>query len=146
MPRHSALALSFAISLFASGIAAAQDGPTGIAFAYAAEQGSGMCIGGNPTAALDCARQKCAGSSGALPEDCARVAWCFPAGWSFVVGVLHKEGIHWSEFSCGWPSREAALAAADVRCDSTHREYIQECAVGGLWDDDGKEVALDEGQ
>lgn len=140
MIRQSALAVLFSMA-FVPG-ASAQSGPTGIAFAYAAEQGSGMCTGGNPTAALDCARQKCT-ESGALASDCARVAWCFPAGWSFAVGLLHKEGIHWSEFSCGWPSREAALAAAEVRCDLAHREYIQDCVVGGLWDEDGTEIPLE---
>ncbi len=127
-----------------SGTTSAQDGPTGIAFAYAPEQGSGLCTGDDPAMALTCARDKCVAESGALPEDCTQVTWCFPAGWSFAVGVMHKEGIHWSEFSCGWPSREAALAAADVRCDLAYREYIQECAVGGLWDENGHEVSLEE--
>lgn len=125
--------------------AAAQEGRTGIAFAYAPEQGSGMCTGGSPVAALDCARRKCVEESGAAPEDCARVAWCYPAGWSVAVGVMHKEGIHWSEFSCGWPSREAALAAGDVLCDLKFRDYIQQCAVGGLWDENGQPVSLEGG-
>lgn len=145
MLRHSAAALAFAICLVAAGATKAQDGPTGIAFAYAPEQGSGMCTGGNPVAALDCARLKCT-ETGAAAQDCARVAGCFPAGWSFAVGVMHKEGIHWSEFSCGWPSREAALAAAEVRCDPTHREFIQDCAVGGLWNESGEEIALEAAQ
>lgn len=119
--------------------AAAQDSNVGIAFAYAPEQSSGFCVGGNPERALACARQKCV-AGGAAAEDCARVAWCFPAGWSAAVGVMHKEGIHWSEFTCGWPSRSAALAAARLRCDKSHRDYIQDCVVGGLWDDTGKEV------
>ena len=123
----------------------ANDGPSGIAFAYAPEQGSGMCTGGNPTTALDCARQKCVADTGALPQDCARVAWCFPAGWSVVVGVQHREGIHWSEFSCGWPSREAALAAGEVLCDLNFRDYIQQCAVGGLWDENGEPVSMEGG-
>jgi hypothetical protein len=136
----------FVIALFAAPLAArAQDGPSGIAFSYAPEQGSGMCMGGNPTTALDCARQKCVEEAGALPQDCARVAWCFPAGWSVVVGVMHNEGIHWSEFSCGWPSRDAALAAGNVLCDMNFRENIQECMVGGLWDDNGEPVSLEGG-
>jgi hypothetical protein len=140
MVRHSALALLISMAFVASSLA--QDGPVGIAFAYAPEQGSGMCTGGNPTAALDCAREKCT-ETGALASDCARVAWCFPSGWSFVVGVMHKEGIHWSEFGCGWPSREAAIAAANVRCDLMDRDYIQDCVVGGLWDEDGNEIVLE---
>jgi hypothetical protein len=140
MIRLSALAALFSIA-FVSG-AYAQSGPTGIAFAYAAEQGSGVCTGGNPTAALDCAREKCT-ETGALASDCARVAWCFPSGWSFVVGVMHKEGIHWSEFGCGWQSREAAIAAAEIRCEMMDKAFIQDCVVGGLWDEDGNEITLE---
>jgi len=141
-PRPLAAALAFAISFLPAAAAHAQQ--TGIAFAYAPEQGSGMCVGGSPAAALVCARQKCT-ESGAAAEDCARVAWCFPAGWSFSVGIMHKEGIHWSEFSCGWPSREAALAAAQVRCDAAYRNYMQDCAMGELWDEAGKPVAVEGG-
>jgi hypothetical protein len=117
----------------------------GIAFAYAPEQGSGMCTGFNPTQALDCARAECVASSGALPADCARVTWCYPAGWTVAVGVMHREGIHWSEFSCGWPSREAALAAGAVLCDSQYRDYMQDCSIGGLWNDAGEPVSLEGG-
>ncbi|MDP3898854.1 MAG: hypothetical protein Q8Q62_19460 [Mesorhizobium sp.] len=120
----------------------AQDRNVGIAFAYAPEQASGVCVGGSPDKAFACARQKCV-DGGAAAADCARVAWCFPAGWSAAVGVMHKEGIHWTEFTCGWQSREAALAAADIRCDTAQRPYIQECALGGLWDDSGKEIPVE---
>jgi hypothetical protein len=100
-----------------------------------------MCTGGNPTAALDCARKECAETSGAIPGDCARVAWCFPAGWSVVVGVMHRAGIHWSEFSCGWPSREAAIAAGELLCNLRLLAYIQDCIVGNLWDERGIEIS-----
>ena len=72
--------------------ALAQDGQKGIAFAIAPEQSDGMCIGDSPAKTLDCAREKCV-TGGALAEDCARVAWCFPMGWSAQVSILHKEGI-----------------------------------------------------
>lgn len=127
-------------------VAVAQDGPPGIAFAYAPEQGSGMCMGGDPAATIDCARQKCVEESGALPDDCAPVSWCYPAGWSVVVGVMHREGIHWSEYSCGWPSREAAVAAGNVLCDTSYREYIEECVVAAVWDEEGNQTFLDEEQ
>lgn len=123
--------------------ALAQSGQTGVAFAYAPEQGSGMCTGGSPAATLDCARQKCVADSGAAPQDCARVAWCYPAGWSVAVGIMHREGIHWSEYSCGWPSKEAALAAGKVLCDISYRQFIEQCVVGQLWDEDGREVAVE---
>ena len=116
---------------------------TGIAFAYAPEQGGGVCVGEGAASTIDCARQKCAENTGSI-EDCAPMAWCEGPGWSAGVGVMHKEGIHWSEFSCGWPSREAALAAAVVRCDLAHRENIQDCAIGGLWNERGEEVALED--
>jgi hypothetical protein len=133
-----------ALALMSIATPAAGQGQTGIAFAYAPEQGSGVCTGGSPSAALDCARSRCAASSGALPSDCARGAWCYPAGWSVAVGIMHREGIHWSEFSCGWPSREAALAAGKLRCDHQDDAYIAECVVGGLWDETGEEVSLEE--
>lgn len=142
MPRPTAFrAIACAWLLLSTGAAGAQ----GIAFAYAPEQGGGMCTGANPVAALDCARQKCVEESGAAPQDCARVAWCYPAGWSVAVGIMHKEGIHWSEYSCGWPTREAALAAGALRCDATYREFVQECVIGQLWDENGQPVSLEGG-
>jgi hypothetical protein len=122
--------------------ATAQDNRNGIAFAYAAEQGMGVCVGGSPEKALACARAKCA-ESGALPEDCARVAWCFPGGWSAGVGIMHKEGIHWSEFTCGWPSKEAAIAAGKVRCEHQDKATIQDCAVGVVYNPEGKEIPVE---
>lgn len=114
----------------------------GIAFAYAPEQGMGVCVGTSPEKALNCARTKCT-ESGALAEDCARVAWCFPGGWSAGVGILHREGIHWTEFSCGWPSRDAAIAAGKVRCEHQDKEFITDCSVGVVYDPDGNEVAVE---
>ena len=144
MPRKMLLQpLVAACLLLSPAAAAAQDGPAGIAFAYAPEQGSGMCTGEDPASTFGCAREKCV-ESGAFEEDCLPVAWCYPAGWSVAVGVMHKEGIHWSEFSCGWATKEAALAAGDVLCDLSFREYIQDCIVGQLWDEAGNPVELDE--
>ena len=127
---------------FAVSPALAQDNRGGIAFAYAAEQGSGVCTGGSPEKALNCARTKCM-ESGARAEDCARVAWCFPAGWSVGVGIMHKEGIHWSEFSCGWPSKEAAIAAGKVRCQHQDKKTIQDCSAGVVYDPNGKEIMVE---
>lgn len=122
--------------------AAAQNAQTGIAFAYAPEQGSGVCTGGNPERAMACARQKCT-ESGALAEDCARVAWCYPAGWSVAVGVLHKEGLHWTEYSCGWPSQEAAVAAGKLRCSTQDATYIQDCSAVVVFDPQGTEIMVE---
>jgi len=141
------LVLIAALSLICVLPAAAQeeraDNLSGIAFAYAPEQGSGHCVGGTPEKAMACARQKCVESGGALPQDCARVAWCFPAGWSFTIGVQHKEGIHWAEFSCGWPSRAAAIAAGKLRCEHQDKKTIQNCHVGTVVDPKGKETVLE---
>ena len=117
--------------------ASAQDGPKGIAFAIAPEQADGMCIGDDPAATIECAKQKCV-AGGGLAEDCAPVAWCFPMGWSVQVSILHKEGISWSEYLCGWDSHPAVDAAAKIRCDTKLRPFIQECAVVQVWDRDGK--------
>lgn len=120
----------------------ATDNRGGIAFAYAAEQGAGVCVGGSPEKAMACARQKCT-ANGAAAEDCARVAWCFPAGWSAGIGIMHKEGIHWSEFTCGWPSKAAALAAGKLRCDQQDKAMIQECNVGVVYDPTGREITVE---
>ena len=115
---------------------------TGIAFVYAAEQGAGVCTGGSPDKAFACAKKKCA-ESGAAEADCARLAWCFPSGWSAGIGVMHKEGIHWSEFICGWPTKEAAAAAAKLRCASMDKSFINECSAGVFYDPEGKEIAAE---
>jgi hypothetical protein len=53
---------------------------------------------------------------------------------------MHKEGIHWTEYSCGWETKEAAKAAAAVRCDLEQRPYIQECSAAVFYDPDGNEL------
>lgn len=122
---------------------AAQDERQGIAFAYAPEQGMGVCVGGSPEKTLACARTRCV-ESGAATEDCARVAWCFPSGWSAAIGVLHREGIHWSEFTCGWPSKDAAVAAGKLRCEHQNKEFITQCSVSVVYDEAGKEEWIDQ--
>lgn len=117
--------------------AAAQEGPKGIAFAIAPEQADGMCIGDDPAKTIACAKEKCV-AGGALAEDCAPVSWCFPMGWSAQVSILHKEGISWSEYLCGWDSQRAVDAAAKIRCDTKLRPFIQECALVQVWGRDGK--------
>jgi len=117
--------------------------PQGIAFAYAPERGSGVCTGENAGETLECARNNCVEQSGASPDDCAQMTWCANAGWSVGVGIMHKEGIHWSEFSCGWPTQESALAAGAILCDAEHREFIAECTVGMLWNKVGQEFPMD---
>lgn len=126
-----------AAMLLLTGGAVAQDGPNGIAFAIAPEQSDGMCIGSDPGQTAECAKEKCV-AGGAMAEDCAPVAWCFPMGWSAEVSILHKEGISWSEYLCGWDSRRMVEAAAKIKCDPRLRAFIKECAVVQIWDAGGE--------
>ena len=111
------------ITLTAVSITGAQDGPTGIAFAEVPEQSSGVCPGQSTDKAHACARPKCV-EGGASVEDCLRVKWCYPAGWSADLFVQHKQRLHWHEYLCGWDSKEAVLAAIEVACDKNLRPYI----------------------
>lgn len=81
------------ITLMATSAGAAQDGPIGIAFAQAPEQSSGVCTGQSTDKTLACARAKCV-DGGAMAQDCLRVKWCYPAGWSADLFVQHREGLH----------------------------------------------------
>lgn len=126
------------ITLMATSVGAAQDGPVGIAFAQAPEQSSGVCTGQSTDKTLACARAKCV-DGGAMAQDCLRVKWCYPAGWSADLFVQHKEGLHWHEYLCGWDSKEAVMAAIDVTCDRQRRGYIMECSAVRFWDNNGQE-------
>lgn len=129
-------------TVLASSATIAQDGPIGIAFAEAPEQSSGVCTGQNTDKTLACARAKCV-DGGAMAEDCLRVKWCYPAGWSADLFVQHREGLHWHEYLCGWESREAVQAAAAVACDRELRPYIIECSTVRFWDNQGQEIAAE---
>ena len=135
-------ALAFLAPCLGPAPALAQNGPVGIAFVEAPEQSSGVCSAGNPDKGFACARQKCV-EGGAEQRDCLRVAWCYPAGWSVDVFKQHSEGPHWHEYSCGWGSREAAMKAAEVRCDPALHDYLIECAPVRLWDPDGTELPVE---
>lgn len=125
--------MSMAISLSA---ALAQEGRKGIAYVQAPEMSSGVCTGKDAASAFGCARKQCI-DGGGTDEDCVDMAYCFPALFSVQVSILHKEGIHWQEFYCGWDSRDAALAAAEVACDLSNRPYINECVATAIYDEDG---------
>ena len=119
--------------------ATAQEGPIGIAFAQAPEQSSGVCTGQSTDKTLDCARAKCV-EGGASAQDCLRVKWCYPAGWSADLFVQHNEGMHWHQYLCGWDSKEAVMAAVQVACDKALRPYISECSAVRFWDNNGQEI------
>ncbi len=109
----------------------------GIAFVQAPEQGSGVCVGKAPDEAFACAVKACT-KSGAIEADCLRTNWCFPSGWSADVFLLHNEGVHWHEVTCGWPSQKAALEAAKIICDQKARDFIVDCSVVQIYDPSGK--------
>ena len=130
--------LVIAALLFASS-AVAQDGPQGIAFVQAPEQGSGVCLGATPEEGFACAVAQCM-ESGARDEDCIRTNWCQPAGWSVDIFVQHQEGLHWHEVVCGLPSEAVAKATALHVCDRSERDYIIECSAVQVYDPEGKET------
>lgn len=109
----------------------------GVAFVEAPEQGSGMCFADNADKGFACAREKCM-ASGALSEDCYRVKWCYPAGWSADIFKQHREGNHWHEYLCGWDSESDLDAAIAIACKGSSAEYLIECAAVAKWSPDGK--------
>ena len=115
-------------------------GPPGIACVQAPEAATGVCTGSSPDEAFACARRDCA-RAGVKPAQCLRVAWCFPAGRSSEVFVQDHNGLHWQEFSCGWPGRSQAEAAAALRCDRTQRPQVAACEVVRVFGPDGAVVA-----
>jgi hypothetical protein len=119
--------------LIAAAPASAQ---VGVAFAQAPEQSVAHCFGSNADATLACARARCA-AGGAAPQDCLRVRWCYPAGWSADLFVQAAEGNHWHEFLCGWDSRETLDAAVALTCDRTRRADLLMCEAVEIFDPDG---------
>lgn len=117
--------------------ASAQNGPVGIAFVQAPEQGSGVATATNPDEAFRLAREQCM-ESGALESDCLRTNWCYPAGWSIDVFVQHTEGPHWHEVVCGLPTEAAAKATAEAMCSKDERAYLLECSMVQLYNELGE--------
>ena len=129
--------LVIAAALFAA-TAEAQDGPKGIAFVQAPEQGGGVCTGLTPEDGFACAVAECT-AGGAADEDCIRTNWCQPAGWSVDIFMQHTEGPHWHEVICGMPSEAIARAAALHLCDTNERDYLIACTVVQVYDPEGEE-------
>lgn len=140
-----AIAVFFAamssVSIFPAAYASAQDGPLGIAFVEAPEQGSGVCVSGNADQGFECARKQCM-ESGAAASDCLRVKWCYPAGWSADIFMQHKEGPHWHTYLCGWQSEADLDAAIRIACEGSSAEYLIECSPVRKWDSGGKQIDL----
>ncbi|WP_210326138.1 hypothetical protein [Oricola nitratireducens] len=132
--RFPLMAVSAALAL--CGPALAQDGPKGIAFVQAPEQGGGVCTGATPEEGFACAVKQCM-ENGAADADCVRTNWCQPAGWSVDIFVQHQEGPHWHEVICGMPSEAIAKAAASHLCDMNERDYLIACTVVQVYDPEG---------
>ena len=130
----TALIICFATT---SWLANAQDGPVGIAFVQAPEQGGGVATASTPEVAFANATAQCM-QYGALEEDCIKTNWCQPAGWSVDIFVQHKEGPHWHEVVCGLPSKKAALATVLHMCDPSDRDYLLGCFAVQFYDSLGK--------
>lgn len=134
----AATVLAFAFAAAAP----AQDGPVGIAIVEAPEQAGGVCFADNLDEGFACAREKCTGEA-AYPEDCYRVRWCYPAGWSADIFIQNQEGFHFHDYLCGWQSREDLEAAIAVKCDRSTKDWLLGCQAVRMWDNFGEEIALE---
>lgn len=124
-------------ALFAAalpGLAAAQ--PLGVAIVQAPEQSWGFAAAPTLPQAVDLAIGACV-RGGAPAEDCLVTNWCFPAGWTITLAVMHVEGLHWSESYCGLPERDLALRQAELLCDTQARPWISMCDLVALHDPEG---------
>ena len=136
--RSALIAYSLAASMVTplSGATAGQDGPQGIAFVQAPEQSYGVAMGPTPQSAFAAATARCV-DGGAVAEDCIPTNWCFPAGWSVAVSLMHQEGFHWREAICGLPSEAAALSTVRALCAPGERPGIIECVLSQVFDPQG---------
>lgn len=124
------------VLLYLTSAALGQDGPPGIAFVQAPEQGGGVAVGKTMEAAFADAVEQCA-QAGAAEGDCLKTNWCQPAGWSVDIFVQHREGPHWHEVVCGLPTLSAAKATALHACDQFERDYLIACHIVQLYDPEG---------
>lgn len=129
--------LALCAGVWIGAAAQAQELPPGIAFVQAPEQSSGMGVSPDITTAITTAMHQCVGG-GAAPEDCIITNWCQPAGWSIDLFVMHVEGIHWHEVTCGLTERSIAEAVAAQICADGARDYVSDCSLVQLYDPNGE--------
>ena len=120
----------------------AQEANQAIAFVQAPEQSFGVCFGNNPDDAFACAVKQCT-ENGALEEDCIKMKYCSPAGWSADIFKQHKEGPHWHDYLCGWESEKDLDAAVNIVCEGSAKDYLIECSVVAKWGPDGTRTDLE---
>ena len=75
---------------------------------------------------------------GAEAADCIPTNWCQPAGFSIDLFVMHTEGLHWHEVTCGLPTEEIARATAAAICTQGARPWIADCQLVQIYDRDGQ--------
>jgi hypothetical protein len=131
--RRLILALAVLSLLGAMPVSAQQKG---IAFVIARELSMGMCIADTPAQGFACAIKQCTADQKADEEACEPHAWCSPAGWSVDLFVQSKAGPHFHEYLCGWPSRDAALRAARLKCE-TSSDVFAGCFPVAVYDPNG---------
>lgn len=120
-------------------LAFAQSGLTGIAITQAPEAGGGMCYGEDAADTIACAQADCVTQTELEIKDCFVTNWCAPAGWTLDVFIQSKDGPHWHEFSCGWPTREQAELSAKIICQA---EHILGCMPVVVWSPAGQRIEL----
>jgi hypothetical protein len=112
----------------------AQDEVEGIAIAQAPEGVFQACHGGNADQTLACARRECRDAGG---EQCLRVRWCYPAGWSGAMTYLANREVTQTLFLCGASSGPALIQMLAAQCAS--EEGMSECRLSVAWAPDGTE-------
>jgi hypothetical protein len=114
MATMHALFVPLAALAFASPAFAEDHVTQGIGFAQRGE-GTWLCRHEDPAEALGCAREHC--KEEAPSEDCAPVAWCYPAGWSGEMTV-QLPGAEKTAVLCGMASLEVLKAMLAALCAS----------------------------
>lgn len=107
-----------------------------VAVSQAPEQSWGIGFGDTPEAAIARATAACV-EGGAEAPDCLLTNLCHPSGWTITVGVMHVEGLHWSETYCGLPERETALRLYEAVCDLSVRPWLSMCELAVIHDPSG---------
>lgn len=115
----------------------------GVAIVQAPEQSWGIAIGETAADAFKVAIDMCV-EGGALAQDCVPTNWCMPSGWTVTVGVMHLEGLHWSESVCGLPERPIAEAVGAALCDLEARPWVSDCVLAQIYDPLGTPTMTDE--
>lgn len=112
----------------------------GIGFAQA-EEGTWYCRGSDPVSALNCAREKCRREG--QGQECYRVRWCFPAGWSGLM-VVWVADYHGTDILCGAMSRTSVQAALKLMCEGNPQ--ASRCEIFQLIDPRGQRHDAETGE